>query len=46
MAFWKIERSTDGLVAVVEADTHQRAVEKFEREYGADVYVEIGRAHV
>ena len=40
MAFWKIERSSDGFVAVVEADNHQRAVEKFEREYGSDVYVE------
>ena len=40
MGFWRIERASDGFIAVVEADTEAQAAEKFERDYGSDVYVE------
>ena len=40
MAYFRIERAADGLVAIIESDTQYRAVEKFERDYGSDLMVD------
>lgn len=44
MAFWKIERSSDGFIAVIEADTQSEAVRRFEEEYGSDFYIDESSA--
>jgi len=44
VAFWKVERASDGLIAVIEADTREEAARKFAADYAADLYVEESTA--
>lgn len=44
MAFWKVERASDGLIAVIEADTREEAARKFAADYSSDLYVEESTA--
>ncbi len=39
MGYWQIERSSDGLIAVIEAATQEEALRKFEEDYASDLMI-------
>lgn len=40
MAYFKIERPSDGMVVVIEAGSSEEAVRKFEEQYDSELYVD------
>lgn len=44
MGHFKIERPSDGLVAVIEAATREEAVAKFLEQYDSDLYIDESTA--